>query len=386
MSSPKQAIHAKGQYFTTNDELRRRVFNLTRNRAHVILEPSVGQGDLVQYFKSRDCTAEFDMHEIDDSIVPLPTVVTTNQIQYGDFLAANIDQKYHTIIGNPPYVKTKTGNLYIDFIAKCYTLLEDKGELVFIVPSDFTKLTCASNVINNMMQHGTFTDIVHPNDESLFKDASIDVIVFRYCKDPSLPKRVQMNDQPRNLVNTNGVLTFMEESPVGMSTFSEYFDVFVGLVTGKESVLKNEEHGNIKVLNKKDTEQKYILIREFPTIDTDLNTYMLSHKQTLIDRKMRNFTDKNWFEWGALRNYGRINADMGKTCIYVSNLTRATQVAFVGKVQYFGGSLIMMIPKRNVDIHAVVDYINSDNFKNNYMYAGRFKIGHKQLCNGLFNA
>ena len=39
---------------------------------------------------------------------------------FGDFLSQKINIKYTTIIGNPPYVKTKTGNLYLDFIKKCY--------------------------------------------------------------------------------------------------------------------------------------------------------------------------------------------------------------------------------------------------------------------------
>ena len=43
-----------------------------------------------------------------------------------------------------------------------------------------------------------------------------------------------------------------------------------------------------------------------------------------------------------------------------------------------------MIPKKKVDLKKIENYINSDNFKKNYMYSGRFKIGHKQLSEALF--
>ena len=99
---------------------------------------------------------------------------------------------------------------------------------------------------------------------------------------------------------------------------------------------------------------------------------------------MRKFSEKNWFEWGALRNYKTITGNLGKNCLYVSNLSREKQICFCDKVQYFGGSLIIMIPKKDIDLKKMENYINSDNFKKNYMYSGRFKIGHKQLSEALF--
>ena len=37
-----------GQYFTTNNDLKNKVLKLIKNNPDIILEPSVGQGDLVQ--------------------------------------------------------------------------------------------------------------------------------------------------------------------------------------------------------------------------------------------------------------------------------------------------------------------------------------------------
>ena len=133
--------------------------------------------------------------------------VPTNVI-HGDFMKQKIKKKYKTIIGNPPFVRTKTGNLYIDFVEKCFNLLEHGGELVFIVPSDFLKLTCASKLLNNMISNGTFTHIYHPHNEKLFENASIDVIVFRYCKNNKLKKQVLYNNNLLYIINNDGLITF----------------------------------------------------------------------------------------------------------------------------------------------------------------------------------
>jgi hypothetical protein len=76
-----------------------------------------------------------------------------------------------------------------------------------------------------------------------------------------------------------------------------------------------------------------------------------------------------------------VENNSGNECIYVKNITRHKNVAFVGKVSYFGGGLIMLYPKKNVNIEKVVDYLNSVEFKENFLFSGRFKIGQRQLSN-----
>ena len=174
-----KSIHEKGQYFTTNPYLKSKVFELIKNRPEKILEPSFGRGDLVSYVTNKNAekgiSTNFDLYEIDPTIEFLPDI-NKEQLNICDFLTCDINTTYKTIIGNPPYVKTKHGNLYIDFIDKCYELLENNGEIVFIVPSDFIKLSSSCKTINKMMDNGTFTDFIFPHKENLFTNASIDVI------------------------------------------------------------------------------------------------------------------------------------------------------------------------------------------------------------------
>ena len=167
------------------------------------------------------------------------------------------------------------------------------------------------------------------------------------------------------------------------SLIKEYFDIYVGLVSGKESVYKNKEYGNIEVLNGEHKIDKYIFIEEFPTKNKKINNYLLDHKDVLINRKIKKFNEHNWFEWGAPRNIKTIEKNIGKECIYIYNLTRQQNIAFKGKVKYFGGGLIMLIPNKHINLDNVISYLNSDEFKHNFMYSGRFKIGHRQISNSF---
>ena len=236
-----------------------------------------------------------------------------------------------------------------------------------------------------MMTYGSFTHIYHPNNEKLFENANIDVLVFRYCKNDQLNKKVIYNDIEKIIVNTNGFITFQNESNNNVVLLSEYFDIYVGMVTGKEEVYKNENIGNITVLNGENKMEKYIYIEKYPSENIQINNYLLEHKDELIQRKIRKFNETNWYEWGAARNLKTINQYKGEQCIYVYNLTRKKEIAFTGTVDYFGGGLIMLKPRKKCNLLNVIKYLNSDIFKNNFMFSGRFKIGHRQLYNSYID-
>jgi adenine-specific DNA-methyltransferase len=177
------------------------------------------------------------------------------------------------------------------------------------------------------------------------------------------------------------MITFGEKNNINNVIFKDYFDVYVGLVSGKENVYKNKKLGNIEVLNGQDKIDKYIYIDKYPCDNQEINNYLFNHKKELIKRKIRKFNENNWFEWGAPRNISTIDSNLGKDCIYIYNLTRKSNVSFLGKVKYFGGGLIMLKPKKKCNLNNIVSYMNSNIFKDNFIFSGRFKIGQRQICN-----
>jgi adenine-specific DNA-methyltransferase len=136
----------------------------------------------------------------------------------------------------------------------------------------------------------------------------------------------------------------------------------------------------------KGRKEKFIVTRKFPTGNKQIDQHLQAAKAELLGRKIRTFTETNWFEWGALRNIATIRAEVDRPCIYVRNITRNKEVAFEGLVQMFGGGLLCMIPRPTTSVEQIkktVVFLNSDSFQKEYIYAGRFKIGQKQLCNVL---
>jgi len=388
-----------GQYFTTDKDLLFHVSQLIHRTDGRMLEPSCGRGHLLRVMRQHDPHREMDMYEIDDSLALLPDLEEERpRICYTDFLLADISCRYSTIVGNPPYVRTRHGNLFLDFIRKCVSLLEDDGgELIFIVPSLFFKMTSASPLLKDMLTRGHFTHIYHPHREDLFENASIDVLIFRYCTATTTTTTttspiVLYNNEERKIVEMGGVVTFqsMQSSSTDRIRLGDYFHVHVGLVTGKDSVFKNKDLGNVTLLNGKNLEEKYIWIQQFPSgISIEMDEYMLSHKQSLQERRMKKFKEDNWFEWGAVRNLSVMENNEGKHCLYVVSVTRSREVCFVDKVRYFGARLLILIPKKELPIaslETVAAYLNSDEFQSSYRYSNRFKIGQRQLCNAMITA
>ncbi|EJF05956.1 methyltransferase family protein, partial [Thiovulum sp. ES] len=129
-------VETLGQVFTPQNIVSE-MLQLRRNRG-TILEPSSGDGAFLQNFDSKAVGIEIDEKRKFD-----------NRVLTMDFFDYGIENKFETIIGNPPYVRfqdirfdtkfkldmkifDKRTNLYKFFIYKSIQHLEDGGELIFI--------------------------------------------------------------------------------------------------------------------------------------------------------------------------------------------------------------------------------------------------------------
>ena len=382
----------KGQYFTVSEKLQQYVFDLVKNKMSHLLEPSFGAGHLLKKFLEYNPAYPMTLYELDATIAPIVALAEPWQkVIYADFLQQEQQEQFQTIVGNPPYVKMAKGhNLYVTFVQRCFEMLAPNGgEMVFIVPSDFIKLTSAASMIEAMTAAGSFTDFWFPHDENLFVGANIDVMVFRYEKGLLHQTTCVVNDRIMYCCVRKGIITFSEteDTQTGLVPLSDYFQVYVGMVSGRDSIF-NVSFGNMNMLQDKDSETTWIYATEFPTADPQINTHLLAHKEELLDRKIKVFSEKNWFEWGAPRNLKTMQRYWGTPCVYVRTMTRHKEVAFVGTVQFFGGALLCLIPKDAAAAamtHHVAQYINTDKFRTNYTYSQRFKIGQKQLENAMIS-
>ena len=64
-----------GQYFTKNEILLNKLYEFHKNDAEYILEPSIGQGHIVDFFKKIKKDQKFKMIEIDRKLNLLPSII-----------------------------------------------------------------------------------------------------------------------------------------------------------------------------------------------------------------------------------------------------------------------------------------------------------------------
>ena len=231
-----------GQVFSNNETVKQ-MLALRRNSGRV-LEPSAGDGAFAFNIDLNERTAiEFDSF-----------FAKKNGFLHMDFFDYSTDQKFNTIIGNPPYVRyqdihpdTKKklkdydslfdarSNLYLFFMYKCIQHLEEGGELIFITPRDFIKATSARKLNEYIFKHGTITNYIEMGDQKIFDGAVPNTAVWRFEKGNFSRK----TNETLGFRCCNGQLIFTKkEYPIA---FSDIAYVKVGAVSGADKIFAHDD-------------------------------------------------------------------------------------------------------------------------------------------------
>lgn len=133
-SGEKVNNQQKFQFFGTPPELADYLVELACIQArHEILEPSAGQGAIIQaihkQFGERKVSAFELMKENQEILSKVPRVFLLGE----DFLAASLPEQFDRIVANPPF----SSNQDIDHVKKMYACLKPGGRLVSIVSTSW---------------------------------------------------------------------------------------------------------------------------------------------------------------------------------------------------------------------------------------------------------
>ena len=331
------------------------MLSLRRRRGRT-LEPSCGEGAFSKRIPG--CVAI----ELDRAVAPPSSMVM-------DFFEYPTSERFSTVIGNPPYVKFQDiaqstralldgsmfdgrSNLALFFIAKAVKHLKPGGELIFIVPREFIKLTAAQKMNRWLFEHGTITHWIETGDTRLFQGAVPNCAIFRY-ELGNFSRRTQYrtwqtNWETREFAEFAGQLAFTRTH---LSVpLANLFDVKVGAVSGADDLFLHQD-GNLDFVCSK-------------TIDTGESRRMLynvkhpsltRHKKRLLARRVRHFDETNWWMWG--RGYHDVP---GRPRIYVNGRTRRQEPFFLHKCEAYDGSILALFPKiERMDMKLAVKLLNS---------------------------
>lgn len=360
-------VKTLGQVFTAPSVVET-MLSLRRNVGRV-LEPSAGDGAFFR--KIAGCVGiEFDSR------------VAPKGVKVMDFFAYPEREKFDTIIGNPPYVRyqdiqltTKElldgtlfdgrSNLYLFFIEKCVRHLKPGGELIFITPRDFIKLTAAKKLNAWLFAQGSITDFLETGDSSIFGPYVPNCAIWRFEKG-RMDRRMR---DGRIFIESHGQLLFLRgDYTVPLSAL---FDVKVGAVSGADDVFVHPK-GNAEFVCS-------------TTIDTGKarkvyygvkNKYLTQFKERLLARRVRHFDETNWWLWGRQHYVSE------RPRIYVNGKTRRSAPFFLHECRNYDGSILALFPKDpTMDLIRAVQLLNTevDWEELGFICDGRFLFSQRSL-------
>ncbi|GAA9666606.1 hypothetical protein HpVH11_08780 [Helicobacter pylori] len=187
------------------------------------------------------------------------------------------------------------------FIEKAIKHLKPKGELIFITPRDFLKSTSSVKLNEWIYKEGTITHFFELGDQKVFPNAMPNCVIFRFCKG----NFSRITNDCLQFLCKKGILYFLNQSYT--QKLSEVFKVKVGAVSGCDKIFKNEKYGNLEfvtsITKRTNVLEKMVFVNE-------PNDYLLQHKDSLMQRKIKKFNENNWFEWVECITYPLKNAFM----------------------------------------------------------------------------
>lgn len=360
-----------GQVFTSNKIVEQML--ALRKNTYSILEPSCGNG---AFFKNIDNCVGI---EYDNKVCP------ENALNM-DFFDYTLDNKFDTIIGNPPYVKYKEiylstknklpmqlfderSNLYLFFIEKCIKHLNAHGELIFIVPRDFIKASSSVGLNKFIYEQGTITHWIDFGDKIIFPGYAPNCAIFRFEKN-NFTRKTLVHNTVKDFIEMNGQLIFSQNNyPIN---FSDLFFVKVGAVSGADKYFTHP-NGNMNFVSS-NTRATQATKTMFYNIEAN---ELLSFKDHLLKRKVFKVTEKNWYKWGR----GYYQSDLPR--IYVNNKTRKNNPFFIHDSKAYDGSVLAIFPKFDIDatmlIH-VCDMLNEVDWNElGFKSGGRYLFNQRSL-------
>ncbi len=327
-------IEQLGQVFTPPTVVNF-MLDLCRNKGRA-LEPSAGDGAFFQLLQERqpDCVG-----------IEIDAEVAQAGIEIRDFFDYPISEQFDTIIGNPPYVRfqdvavdTKNrlksdlfdarSNLFLFFIEKCVHHLKPGGELIFIVPREFIKLTAAKKLNAWLFAQGSITDFFETGDTRVFDEHTPNCAIFRFEKGRM---DRQMTDG-RRFVEVDGQLMFLRDDY--SVRFADLFTVKVGAVSGADQIFTHPK-GNMEFVCSKTVEtgetRRMLYGIKHPHLE--------KHKTELLARRVKPFDESNWWQWGRafpINLHPRI---------YVNGRTRKPEPFFLHDCHSFDGAVLALFTK-----------------------------------------
>ena len=205
-----------GIYFTHPNEVNKTIEILSKYGCKYdnILEPSCGSCEFVRTLSKLHPNSNIDCVEYDKTIFKGIKSLQTDKIKIvnDDFVKYECNKNYDLIIGNPPYFVIKKDkcpkeyhnyldgrpNIYLLFILKCLTLLNDNGILAFILPNNFLNCSYYNKVRNHIKNNYKLIDIIDCGNDFIDTGQHTHLLIVQ--------NKIELNN--KNIIELNNSVIF----------------------------------------------------------------------------------------------------------------------------------------------------------------------------------
>ncbi len=289
----KRKDKLSGSYYTPHKTVQfMKRYLANKNKIHGnMLEPSAGDGRFLNAFENETQIRSFVAVELDtQKVTALKERNYSDKVKViaDDFLdfAMKMEDKYHVIIGNPPYVNKKNmeeaarekakkicekfalpdslmQNLWVAFVLAAVSCLEEDGTLFFVLPMEFLQVQYAEKIRLFLEEHFdtinilSFRERMFPEIEQesclvyltneFEGQPSINFEIYTELdsEEPCYQSKIERNKPLKkwtSAILSDRELDLLNNLAVRYHKVSEMCEAAPGIVTGANSVFILTEH------------------------------------------------------------------------------------------------------------------------------------------------
>ena len=221
-----------------------------------VLEPSCGDGRWIKHLNVPH--TQCHLYDLDPvAIKSVKETLPQCKIHHKDFLLENVQQKFDLIVGNPPWVScnyskqsiqthaysSKKANTAFLFTEKCIDLLNDGGQLLFLLPHSINDGLAFEETRRKILRCGLVS--MHRIHFHVFKGVSFGTTVIHlkkgYHSKSSVFEYLHSLDAPKELLTT----PWQSKTSQNIDRLGDHFIVKDGINLGPAEFKK--EHFRIKI-------------------------------------------------------------------------------------------------------------------------------------------